>query len=105
MRVQDDDDGTTPPGGIRLFCDIHNDVKRTHGSLSFFQADKSHLTALFNILAVFGLLNPGVGYVQGMNELLAPIYLVLAREGRARDRDFVPLFIGFDSLVSRSVIM
>lgn len=35
---------------------------------SFFQE------ALKNILILFAKLNPGIRYVQGMNELLAPLY-------------------------------
>ncbi len=35
---------------------------------------------LSRILFLFAKLNPGIRYVQGMNELLAPIYYVFARE-------------------------
>ncbi|KAM7261428.1 hypothetical protein ACFE04_008795 [Oxalis oulophora] len=57
---------------------IDRDVKRTHPDIAFFSGDtplaKSNQEALRNILIVFAKLNPGVRYVQGMNELLAPIY-------------------------------
>lgn len=36
--------------------------------------------ALKNILVVFAKLNPGIRYVQGMNELLAPLYYVFKND-------------------------
>ncbi|KAJ3337511.1 hypothetical protein HDU93_001004 [Gonapodya sp. JEL0774] len=38
----------------------------------------THVDSLLRILYLFARLNPGVGYVQGMNELLAPLYYVCA---------------------------
>ncbi|KAL8486873.1 hypothetical protein ACS0TY_023532 [Phlomoides rotata] len=59
---------------------IDRDVKRTHPDLQFFSGDstfaKSNQEALRNILIVFAKLNPGIRYVQGMNEMLAPIFYV-----------------------------
>ncbi|KAI9276021.1 rab-GTPase-TBC domain-containing protein [Sporodiniella umbellata] len=37
-----------------------------------------HWEVIERILYIYAKLNPGVGYVQGMNELLAPIYYVFA---------------------------
>lgn len=37
-----------------------------------------HWEAIERILFIYAKLNPGVGYVQGMNEILAPIYYVFA---------------------------
>ncbi|KAK7281981.1 hypothetical protein RIF29_10408 [Crotalaria pallida] len=57
---------------------IDRDVKRTHPNMHFFSSDsqfaKSNQEALKNILIIFAKLNPGVRYVQGMNEILAPLY-------------------------------
>ncbi|KAI0243894.1 hypothetical protein L0F63_006253 [Massospora cicadina] len=39
-----------------------------------------HWEALERILFIYAKLNPGVGYVQGMNEILAPIYYVCAHD-------------------------
>jgi hypothetical protein len=36
--------------------------------------------ALKNILIVFAKLNPGIRYVQGMNELLAPLFYVFRND-------------------------
>ncbi|GFP80689.1 tbc1 domain family member 13 [Phtheirospermum japonicum] len=59
---------------------IDRDVKRTHPDIPFFSGDsavaKSNQEALRNILIVFAKLNPGIRYVQGMNEILAPLFYV-----------------------------
>lgn len=39
-----------------------------------------HWEALERILYIYAKLNPGVGYVQGMNEILGPIYYVCAHD-------------------------
>ena len=58
---------------------IERDVERLHPSLHFFNDEieaapkrKDMTEALF----VFAKLNPGLRYVQGMHELLAPLYFV-----------------------------
>ncbi|XP_023549378.1 TBC1 domain family member 13-like [Cucurbita pepo subsp. pepo] len=59
---------------------IDRDVMRTHPDMHFFSGDsslaKSNQEALRNILIVFAKLNPGIRYVQGMNEILAPLFYV-----------------------------
>lgn len=59
---------------------IDRDVKRTHPDMNFFSGDtsfsKSNQEALRRILIIFAKLNPGIRYVQGMNEVLAPLYYV-----------------------------
>lgn len=63
---------------------IDRDVKRTHPDMHFFSGDskfaKSNQEALKNILIIFAKLNPGVKYVQGMNELLAPLFYVFKND-------------------------
>ncbi|XP_061990987.1 uncharacterized protein LOC133709301 isoform X2 [Rosa rugosa] len=63
---------------------IDRDVKRTHPDMHFFSGDsqfaKSNQDALKNILVVFAKLNPGIRYVQGMNELLAPLYYIFKND-------------------------
>ena len=60
-----------------LVAQIQRDVERTHPDLAFF-AGVGVWTALARVLLVFAKTNPGLAYVQGMNELLAPIYYVFA---------------------------
>ncbi|KDP39352.1 hypothetical protein JCGZ_01109 [Jatropha curcas] len=63
---------------------IDRDVKRTHPDMHFFSGDssmaKSNQEALRNILIVFAKLNPGIRYVQGMNEILAPLFYVFRND-------------------------
>ncbi len=58
-----------------LLGEIWKDVKRTNTQYSFFsrERDPSIADALERLLFLFAKLNPGVRYVQGMNEVLAPI--------------------------------
>lgn len=58
---------------------IDRDVKRTHPDMPFFSA-KSNQESLRRILIVFSRLNPSVLYVQGMNEVLAPLFYVLKND-------------------------
>ncbi|XP_075654125.1 uncharacterized protein LOC142624443 isoform X2 [Castanea sativa] len=63
---------------------IDRDVKRTHPDMHFFSGNlpfaKSNQEALKNILIVFAKLNPGIRYVQGMNEILAPLFYVFRND-------------------------
>ncbi|XP_061946897.1 uncharacterized protein LOC133670424 isoform X3 [Populus nigra] len=74
---------------------IDRDVKRTHPDMHFFSGDSSFAKsnqlcqpihaynvqeALRNILIVFAKLNPGIRYVQGMNEILAPLFYVFKND-------------------------
>ncbi|XVF84629.1 hypothetical protein PTKIN_Ptkin17bG0052600 [Pterospermum kingtungense] len=87
---------------------IDRDVKRTHPDMHFFSGDsqlaKSNQDALKNILIVFAKLNPGIRYVQGMNEILAPLFYVFRNDpdgemAAAAEADtffcFVELLSGF----------
>jgi len=74
-----------------LWDDIVKDTKRTRSEMDFFQREtlycynnmksaneedlpETHNDVLARILFIYAKLNPGVSYVQGMNEILAPIY-------------------------------
>ncbi|KAG5531356.1 hypothetical protein RHGRI_026096 [Rhododendron griersonianum] len=63
---------------------IDRDVKRTHPDMQFFSGEsqfaKSNQEALRNILIVFAKLNPGIRYVQGMNEILASLFYVFRND-------------------------
>lgn len=87
---------------------IDRDVKRTHPDMQFFSGDtpfaKLNQEALKNILIVFAKLNPGIRYVQGMNEILAPLFYVFRNDpdeenAAAAEADtffcFVELLSGF----------
>jgi len=61
---------------------IHRDVDRTHPDLHFFSDDgprgQACRAAMRRALFIFAKLNPGLRYVQGMNELMAPLYYTFA---------------------------
>ncbi|CAD6261186.1 unnamed protein product [Miscanthus lutarioriparius] len=63
---------------------IDRDVKRTHPEMQFFNGDSSdslsNQESLKRILTIFAKLNPGIRYVQGMNEVLAPLYYVFKND-------------------------
>ncbi|GMH20547.1 hypothetical protein Nepgr_022388 [Nepenthes gracilis] len=61
---------------------IDRDLQRTHPEMKFFSGEsslsKKNREAMRNILLLFAKLNPTTHYVQGMNEVLAPIYYVFS---------------------------
>ncbi|KVI08256.1 hypothetical protein Ccrd_013370 [Cynara cardunculus var. scolymus] len=63
---------------------IDRDVKRTHPDMHFFSGNsasaKANQESLKNILIIYAKLNPGIRYVQGMNEILAPLFYVLKND-------------------------
>ncbi|XAR53261.1 hypothetical protein NMG60_11021737 [Bertholletia excelsa] len=63
---------------------IDRDLQRTHPDLKFFSGETSfsrkNREAMRNILLLFAKLNPEIRYVQGMNEVLAPIYYVFSTD-------------------------
>ncbi|KAK9268537.1 hypothetical protein L1049_001492 [Liquidambar formosana] len=63
---------------------IDRDLQRTHPDMKFFSAESSmsrkNREAMRNILFLFAKLNPAIRYVQGMNEVLAPIYYVFSTD-------------------------
>ncbi|EPS69078.1 hypothetical protein M569_05686, partial [Genlisea aurea] len=68
---------------------IDRDVMRTHPDIYFFSGNsplaKSNQEALRSILIIFAKLNPGIRYVQGMNEILAPLFYVLKNDPDAEN--------------------
>mmetsp|Transcript_6830 Transcript_6830/g.11026 ORF Transcript_6830/g.11026 Transcript_6830/m.11026 type:complete len:117 (-) Transcript_6830:352-702(-) len=46
---------------------------------------KTQSDALGRILFVYAKLNPGISYIQGMNEVLAVIFITFETEGQALD--------------------
>ncbi|KAK1264431.1 hypothetical protein QJS04_geneDACA016138 [Acorus gramineus] len=63
---------------------IDRDVQRTHPSMKFFSGDSSvgqkNQMAMRSILHLFAKLNPAIGYVQGMNEVLAPLFYIFSMD-------------------------
>ncbi|XP_044464451.1 TBC1 domain family member 13-like isoform X2 [Mangifera indica] len=63
---------------------IDRDLQRTHPDMKFFSGETSfsrkNREAMRNILLLFSKLNPAIRYVQGMNEVLAPLYYVFSAD-------------------------
>ncbi|XP_021741727.1 TBC domain-containing protein C1952.17c-like [Chenopodium quinoa] len=60
---------------------IDRDLQRTHPDLKFFTSSSlKKKESMRNILLLFAKLNPTTLYVQGMNEILAPIYYVFSTD-------------------------
>jgi hypothetical protein len=61
-----------------------------------------HWEAIERVLFIYAKLNPGVGYVQGMNELLAPIYYVFAKDDDLESQAYAEAdsFFVFTTLMS-----
>ncbi|KDD75243.1 Rab-GTPase-TBC domain-containing protein [Helicosporidium sp. ATCC 50920] len=70
---------------------IARDVDRTHPDLHFFcgtgPRPSRHRAAMRRALFVYAKLNPGLSYVQGMNEVFAPLYYVLCCQDEARSSE------------------
>jgi hypothetical protein len=76
----DTGNGSNNPADDALDEDIWKDVQRTHPGLHFFT--QSTYERMRRILYVFAKLNPGIKYIQGMNEVLAPIVFIFGSDVR-----------------------
>lgn len=70
---------------------IDRDVMRTHPDMHFFSGDGPaavlHREEMKRGLYLYAKLNPGITYVQGMNELFAPLYYLFTIERADNDND------------------
>eukprot|EP00298_Acanthocystis_sp_HF-20_P013935 c20567_g1_i2.p1 GENE.c20567_g1_i2~~c20567_g1_i2.p1 ORF type:complete len:542 (-),score=163.71 c20567_g1_i2:203-1828(-) len=62
----------------KLFAEIDKDVKRTLPDSDYFT--KRFHDEMLRILFLYAKLNPGVKYVQGMNEILAPLFYLFEQD-------------------------
>ncbi|KAK9721589.1 Rab-GTPase-TBC domain [Popillia japonica] len=77
---------------------VEKDVVRTDRGNPFFAGDdNANLTTMKNILLNYAVYNPGLGYTQGMSDLLAPVLCEL--------RDEVAAFWCFVGLMQRAVFV
>jgi len=87
--------------------EIEKDVRRTFPHLHFFNSDTEtgdtkHCEAVKRILYIYAKLNPGIHYVQGMNEVLGPVYYTFATDPRKdfRESAEADAFFCFTNLMS-----
>ena len=106
-----EDDGTNECKWSREFGDtemreiIWKDTNRTYSDIPFFNTHNRQVLA--RLLYIFGKLNKGVQYVQGMNELLAPLLYVFAEaegqlEGEVSEEVEADTFFAFLNLMSET---
>jgi len=50
------------------------------------EGKEAHWEVVQRILFIYAKLNPGQGYVQGMNEIVGPIYYILASDPKSEYR-------------------
>ncbi|MQM21527.1 hypothetical protein Taro_054569 [Colocasia esculenta] len=67
-----------------ITAQIDRDLLRTHPNIRFFAGESTfslrNRESMRNILLLFAKLNPAIGYVQGMNEIVAPLYYVFSTD-------------------------
>uniref|UniRef100_M4DFS8 Rab-GAP TBC domain-containing protein n=1 Tax=Brassica campestris TaxID=3711 RepID=M4DFS8_BRACM len=84
---------------------IDKDVKRTHPDIPFFSTGssfaRSNQESMKNILLVFAKLNQGIRYVQGMNEILAPIFYILRNDPDEDSSQLDNSVVGIRSAITR----
>lgn len=69
------------PKFMKVVKIVDKDVARTDRDQPFFAGDDNpNLQSLRNILLAYAAYDPEVGYIQGMNDLLAPILYVMRNE-------------------------
>ena len=84
---------------------IWKDTDRTYSDIAFFSQHNKQVLA--RMLYVFGTLNAGVRYVQGMNELLAPLLYVMAEAEGELEREVseateADVFFAFTNLMAET---
>ncbi|KAH9484312.1 TBC1 domain family member 5 [Psilocybe cubensis] len=70
--------------GVELRKVISQDVERTFPDIPFFR-EVDVQGELTNILFLYSVMNPSIGYRQGMHELLAPLYYAVHFDGIVDD--------------------
>jgi len=79
---------------VELRETIWKDVQRTHPGLHFFAGSRCEV--MERILFIFAKLNPGVEYVQGMNEVVAPLLFVFGSISLDSDNDLANSRLSLD---------
>lgn len=93
LSVQDDSKWKRFFEDVEMKEQIQRDVDRTHPDLHFFSGDTSVASlrreSMKRALFVYAKLNPGISYVQGMNELFSIIFHTLSCDPEETDPDAI----------------
>ncbi|GLC38907.1 hypothetical protein PLESTB_000460300 [Pleodorina starrii] len=69
-----------------IMVQVERDVLRTHPDMHFFTGDtteaEAHREDMKRALFMYAKLNPGLRYIQGMNELIAPLYYLFKTDAQ-----------------------
>ena len=68
------------PKNVGGFFGRFEETKRTFWNQLTFKGQEAHWEVVQRILFLYAKLNPGQSYVQGMNEIIGPIYYVFASD-------------------------
>ncbi|CAK0834721.1 unnamed protein product [Prorocentrum cordatum] len=79
-------------GSKELLQEIQNDVDRTRKDFEFFTRPATR-QALQTVLFIYARLNPGVRYVQGMNEVAAVLLYVLSGDAETTGKGRGVLYV------------
>ncbi|XP_033731972.1 TBC1 domain family member 13-like [Pecten maximus] len=76
--------------------------KRSEEYMTLPDGQEAHWEVVERILFIYGKLNPGQGYVQGMNEILGPIYYTFATDPDVKCKEYAEAdsFFCFTNLMS-----
>ncbi|KRX28113.1 TBC1 domain family member 13 [Trichinella nelsoni] len=89
-------------GALALSQRLVEDCSK-RGNDDYFTIDKgkeTHWQVVERILFIYSKLNPGVKYVQGMNEIVGPIYFVFASDSQWQEHAEADTFFCFQNLMS-----
>ncbi|KAG1674587.1 hypothetical protein FOA52_001836 [Chlamydomonas sp. UWO 241] len=91
-----------------VMLQVERDVLRTQPTMEFFTGEtpeaETHREELKRCLFMYAKLNPGLRYIQGMNELIAPLYYLFRNDSddQARQDAEADTFWCFMELISES---
>ncbi|GAX82972.1 hypothetical protein CEUSTIGMA_g10399.t1 [Chlamydomonas eustigma] len=75
-----------------VMAQVERDVMRTHPDMHFFTGESPeaevHREEMKRALFLYAKLNPGLRYIQGMNELIAPLYYIFKLDPDDRVRQY-----------------
>jgi hypothetical protein len=80
MRFFNDDSSSALSNQVGVFSDMRSPFIVIHESCRAIYGIFCIQESLRRVLTIFAKLNPGIRYVQGMNEVLAPLFYVFKND-------------------------
>ena len=88
-----------------LYINIKKDILRTKSNMNFVSMisknDESNADIMNRILFIYAKIHPDVCYVQGMNDLLAPLYYCFSIDNNPQNKNYIEAdsYITFENLM------